>query len=111
MIRQKIKPVEKKITALSVFITAAARAFAQSAGTSILPAGMNTLASNILAIFTGGFVKTILIICLAGCAVAYGFNKDNEKMKRNIIAIAVAIGVVVASSAIVGAVWSAGGGS
>jgi uncharacterized membrane protein len=75
----------------------------------ILPSGMKTLADNILDVFTGAFVKTILIIFLAACAVAYGFNKDNEKMKRNIIAIGVAIAIVVGAQWIVGAIWDAAG--
>jgi type IV secretory pathway VirB2 component (pilin) len=94
----------RTLVTLAVFCLTAAAAFAQA---DILPAGMTTLANSILAVFTGAFVKTILIIMLAGCAVAYGFNKDNEKMKRNIITIAVAIGILVAASTIVEAVWEA----
>jgi type IV secretory pathway VirB2 component (pilin) len=81
-----------------------------AAGGDIVPAGMTSLMDSILGVFTGPLVKTILIICLAGCAVAYGFNKDNEKMKRNIIAIAIAIGVVVGASGIVGTIWDASKG-
>jgi type IV secretory pathway VirB2 component (pilin) len=76
----------------------------------ILPSGMTSLVESILGIFTGAFVKTILIICLCGCAVAYGFNRDNEKMKRNCIAIGVAVAVLIAASSIVDAIWSASGG-
>ena len=75
----------------------------------IVPAGMTSLVNAILGVFTGGFVKTILIIFLAACAVAYGFNKDNEKMKRNILAIGIAIAIVVAAQWIVDAIWSASG--
>jgi len=74
-----------------------------------MPAGMTNLMDSILEIFTGGFVKAILIICLCGCAIAYGFNKDNEKMKRNIIAIGVAIAILVAASQIVDMIWNAAG--
>jgi type IV secretory pathway VirB2 component (pilin) len=73
----------------------------------ILPGGMSTLMDNILEVFTGAFVKTILIIFLCGTAVAYGFNKDNEKMKRNCIAIGIAIAILIGASAIVGAIWDA----
>jgi type IV secretory pathway VirB2 component (pilin) len=93
------------LVTMAVFCLAAASAFAQT--TDIMPSGMNTLANNIVDVFTGNFVKTILIIMLAGCAVAYGFNKDNEKVKRNIIAIAVAIAILAASSTIVGLIWDA----
>jgi type IV secretory pathway VirB2 component (pilin) len=67
----------------------------------LLPAGMTNLMTDIKNIFVGDFVKGILIVSLAGCAIAYGFNKDNEKMKRNIIAIAVACAILFAASAIV----------
>jgi type IV secretory pathway VirB2 component (pilin) len=79
--------------------------FAQ--GRDIVPAGLNSLADSVMAVFTGPLVRTILICCLAGCGVAYGFNKDNEKMKRNIIAIGVAIAIIVGAQFIVGAVWDA----
>ena len=87
-----------------LLVAAAVPAFA------IVPAGMTSLADQILAVFTGPLVRTILVIFLAACAVAYGFNKDNEKMKRNIIAIGVAIGIIVAAQFIVDAIWTAAGG-
>ena len=58
-------------------------------------------------IFTGSLVRVILVCCLAGCGIAYAFNKDNEKMKRNIIAIAIGIAIIAAASAIVKAVFDA----
>jgi type IV secretory pathway VirB2 component (pilin) len=97
-----MKKTDLKILFLMLLLAAAAPLFAD-----IMPPGMTTLADNVVAIFTGKFVRAILICCLAGCAVAYGFNKDNEKMKRNIIAIGVAIGILVAAASIVDAVWSA----
>jgi len=72
---------------------------------SIMPSGLTTLGDSVMEIFTGGLVKTILICCLAGCGIAYGFNKDNEKMKRNIIAIAIGIAIVVGAQTIVGVIW------
>jgi type IV secretory pathway VirB2 component (pilin) len=70
-------------------------------------AKMESLAETIANFFKGPIVKTILIMCLCGTAIAYGFNKDNEKMKRNCIAIAVAIAILGAASFIVGEVWKA----
>jgi len=93
---------------LFLLLAAALPLFAQSGrGGDIMPAGMTNLMESILNIFTGPFVKAILIICLCGCAIAYGFNKDNEKMKRNIIAIGIAIAILVAASQIVDMVWNA----
>jgi hypothetical protein len=73
----------------------------------IVPQGLNNITNQVVAVFTSGLVRGILIACLAGCGVAYGFNKDNEKMKRNVIAIAIAIAIIVAAQAIVGAVFDA----
>jgi type IV secretory pathway VirB2 component (pilin) len=93
-----------KILLLALFyLLSTSSAFAAD----ILPGGMSTLMENILEVFTGTFVKTILIIFLCGTAVAYGFNKDNEKMKRNCIAIGIAIVILIGASAIVGAIWDA----
>ena len=99
-----MKTSKLKIMFLMLLLAAAAPLFAQT-----IPAGLNTVATNIQAAFTSDIVKIILICCLAGCGVAYGFNKDNEKMKRNVIAIAVAIVIVMAAQQIVDAVWSASG--
>jgi len=95
-----------KIMFFMLLLAAAMPMFAQD----IMPSGMQNLVDSILKIFIGDFVRAIMVICLAGCAVAYGFNKDNEKMKRNIIAIGVAIAIIVAAQSIVGAIWGAAGG-
>jgi type IV secretory pathway VirB2 component (pilin) len=79
----------------------------QAFADDILPSGMQSLAQSIYGIFTGDFMKIILGIMLAGCAVAYAFNKDNEKIKRNIIAIAIGIAIIMSASFIVGKVQSA----
>ena len=71
---------------------------------------MDNLANTFLGIFTGPFVRTILILCLCGCAIAFGVNKDNEKMKRNCIAIGLALGILIAAEEIVKAIWTASGG-
>jgi type IV secretory pathway VirB2 component (pilin) len=96
----------RKLAALVSLATSGAPVFAQD----IIPAGMNTLMESIISVFTGPFVKSILVICLCGCAVAYGFNKDNEKMKRNCIAIGVAVALLIGASAVVNAIWAAAEG-
>jgi len=99
-----MKREQLKSLFFALLLAAAAPLFAQA---DIMPAGMTSLMDSILAIFTGPFVKAILVICLCGCAVAYAFNKDNEKMKRNVIAIGIAIGILVAATFIVDAIWEA----
>jgi len=92
-----------KIMFFLLFLAAALPLFAQSG--DLVPQGLTSLSTSVMNIFTGGIVKTILICCLAGCGIAYGFNKDNEKMKRNIIAIAIGIAIVVGAQTIVGVIW------
>ena len=60
----------------------------------VLPSGLKTLAEGIRDIFLGDFVKIILVICFCGCAVAYAFNKDNEKIKRNALAVGIATAIL-----------------
>lgn len=73
----------------------------------IVPPGLEDTATQIQSVFTGSIVSVILVCCLAGCGIAYAFNKDNEKMKRNIIAIAIGIVIVGAAQQIVKAVFDA----
>jgi type IV secretory pathway VirB2 component (pilin) len=104
--RMKNKIKSAKTEFLFVFFSlSAGRLMAQDGA---VPSQMTDLVANILAIFTGPVVKTILIIMLAACAVVYGFNKDNEKIKRNVLAIGVATAIVAASSFVVGLVWGSG---
>ena len=77
---------------------------------NILPTGMQNLADSILGIFTSMFVKVILAIMLCGSAVAYAFNKDNEKIKRNAIAVGISAAILVTASSVVELVWSASQG-
>jgi type IV secretory pathway VirB2 component (pilin) len=79
------------------FLLNAGGAYAQD----LLPSGMKNLMEQIIEIITGDFAKGILIVSLAGCAIAYGFNKDNEKIKRNCIAIGVACAILACAGFIV----------
>jgi len=98
-----MKNSQLKIMFLMLLLAAAVPLFAQD----IVPSGLTTLMDQVVAVFSGDLVKGILIACLAGCAVAYGFNKDNEKMKRNIIAIGVSIAIIASASFIVGKIFTA----
>lgn len=87
------------ITAVNIFL--AASVFAQgSSGIDKL----DTLAQKALDIMSGNFVRILLAIFLCGSAVAYAFNKDNEKVKRNCIAIIVGAAILISASAIIGMV-------
>ena len=95
----------KKLSAL--FFLSLAQIPLYAAGTELLPSGMKDLVDNLVLVFTGDFVKGILVVFLCGCAVAYAFNKDNEKMKRNCIAIGIAIALLMGASFIVGKIMEA----
>lgn len=73
----------------------------------LVPAGLNSVGQQVQDVFTGPLITIICVCCLAGCGVAYAFNKDNEKMKRNVIAIGIGIIIIACSSGIVGAIFKA----
>jgi len=109
-----MKTSQLKIMFFMLMMTAALPLFAQGGGQggdlgALGLGGVGTLAKTVQDIFTGDLVRIILVCCLAGCGVAYGFNKDNEKMKRNIIAIAIAIGIITAAATIVDTIFSKAG--
>ena len=97
-----------KQTIMSFFLClAAVPLFAQG---GLMPAGMKNLADNIYEIMTGDFVRVLLACFLAGAAVTFAFNKDNEKIKKNAIAVAVAAAILMTASGVVEAVMSAARG-
>ena len=77
-----------------------------SAFDNVIPGTLQTLADQIVGVFTGLFVRAILVIMLSAAAVTYAFNKDNEKMKRNCIAIIVGAAIIIAAQEIVGRVFT-----
>lgn len=97
---------KKKFSSLLTFLFLTLPVFAQGA----LPRGMQSLADSVLEVFSSRFIQVIFAVFFCGAAVAYGFNKDNEKIKRNCIAIGIASALIAGASGIVGAVWSASGG-
>jgi hypothetical protein len=56
---------------------------------------------------TSDFIKVILACFLCGSAIAYAFNKDNEKIKRNALAIGIGAAILIGASSIVNMVWAA----
>ena len=86
-----------------LLLAAAAPLFAQE----IMPPGMNSLMSNILAVFTSDFVKGIFIVAFICAGIAYAYNKDNETMKKKIIAVGVGIAILGSAQWIVGKFFEA----
>jgi len=104
-----MKNLQKKIQLFVFYLTAGMPLFAAGDLGSLGLGKLETFADNILGIFGGKLIRTILICCLIACGVVYAFNKDNEKMKRNIIAIGVAILIIGAAQEIVAAFFGAAG--
>jgi hypothetical protein len=84
---------------LAAFLTCAALSqpvFAQEA-----IGKMESAADKVLKIFTGTLVRTILAISFCCSAVAYAANKDNDKVKRGALAVAIASIMIIAATGIV----------
>ena len=67
---------------------------------------LNDTTTNILNFIGGAWVKTILIISLCASAIVYAVNKDNDKIKRNALAVGIAGGILMVASALVGVVYT-----
>jgi hypothetical protein len=102
-----MKSSQLKFFFFTLLLAASARLSAQGDLGSLGLDGLETFGKTIQGVFTGTLVRVILTCCLAGCGIAYGFNKDNEKMKRNVIAIGIGIAIIAAASFIVEAVFRA----
>jgi len=93
-----MKKFEKKFLFLSLLSAVSAiPLFA----VDIVPVGMHNVADQVLAFFTGPIMITIVTCILIGCAVMYAYSKDNEKMKKSMIAIAISVIVIACAGAIV----------
>jgi len=95
-----------KILFFMLILAAAAPLFAAD----LIPPGLDNISTQLEGAFKSPLITVILIGCLVGCGVAYAFNKDNEKMKRNIIAIGIGIIIITAARGIVTAIMDAAKG-
>jgi hypothetical protein len=99
LLRTLKQKLDKRCCAFVLFLaTASLPLFAANTD---LPGKMNTIAGQIYNIMTGDGVRVLLACFLAGSAVAYAFNKDNEKVKRNCIAVAVAAAILMLATGLV----------
>ena len=74
--------------------------FAQQALTQL-----NSFAETIRDIMTSNLVRTILVIALIGCFIAFAVNKDSQRVKNSSIAIAISCAVIMSASMIIGLIW------
>ena len=98
-----MKNVNTKIIFVLLLLIAAAPLFAQE----LVPAGMTTLAEDIMKIFKHPIVTIIFGIIFCSAAAAFAYNKDNEKLRAKIIPIIVAAGLIGGASFIMDKVMSA----
>jgi hypothetical protein len=104
---ENVKKMRINARSACIAVFAAVQAAPLCAQQSVLmPNQLSTLTEEIYKAFTGDVAKFILIFCLCGCAIAYGFNKDNDKLKKGIIAIGVAAVVLMIAQGTVGYVMS-----
>jgi peptidoglycan/LPS O-acetylase OafA/YrhL len=98
LLRTLKEKLDKRYCAFVLFLAAASLPLFAAGD---LPGKMTTIATQVKDIMTGTGVRILLACFLAGSAVAYAFNKDNEKVKRNCIAVAVAAGILILASTLV----------
>jgi len=82
----------------AVLLIAGSTAFA---GVVTVPPEVQESLTNVKNAFTGDIAKIIVGTCFAGSCIAYAYNKDNEKMKSKVIAVAIASGLLGISQSVV----------
>jgi len=99
-----MKNSQMKILFLFLLLTAAVTPLFAA---DIVPSGMKNVADAVLDFFTGGIMITIETCCVIGCAIAYAYSKNNDNMKKSMIAIGVSIIVIGVASQLVKAIMDA----
>jgi len=82
---------------LLLFLFSSLPAFAEDALSM-----METTADTFLRMFKSGLVTAILAICISAAGVAFAAFKDNEKVKRSMIAIIIGGIMIICAQQIVG---------
>jgi len=98
-----MKNSQLKILFMFLLLAASVPLFAAG----IVPSGLESVGNQVEEVFTSPLITVICAACLVGCGVAYAFNKDNEKMKRNVIAIGIGIIIIGTAKEVVSAIFKA----
>jgi cobalamin biosynthesis protein CobD/CbiB len=93
--------LRKKLAALAVCYFSVPALFAAD----VMPDNMKTLAENVKDTITGPFFKMFFGILMCASAVAYAYNKDNEKIKGKMLAILIATGILFGAAWVMDAIW------
>jgi hypothetical protein len=99
-------PFSKIGAFIALYLLSALPLFAQTG----IPGGMETLADAIMGVFKSRFITVILAIFFCGAAIAFAYNKDNDKVKRNCIAICISTFIIVCAQQIVDFIYSSSNG-
>jgi hypothetical protein len=67
----------------------------------IVPQYLMDTGEQIYEIFFGRLAQIIMGCCFAGSCIAYGYNKDNEKMKGKLLAVVIACGLLAATQQVI----------
>jgi DMSO/TMAO reductase YedYZ heme-binding membrane subunit len=62
---------------------------------------LDSTAQTVVGIFTSYWVRGILAISLCSSAIMFAVNKDNDKVKRNCLAVGIAAFIIICASSIV----------
>lgn len=103
---KKIKPRGNRGAFRALFVMLALLAVSAPLYAQVVPDGLTTMAESIQEVFTGDLAKVILGCCFAGSCIAYGYNKDNEKMKGKLIAVVIATGLLVITQQVMDKLWT-----
>ncbi len=63
-------------------------------GQIAVPEEVNSTITTFQNWMIGDAAKAMVGICFAGSCIAYAYNKDNEKMKQKVMAVAIATGLL-----------------
>lgn len=85
----------------TLFLVAPAHMYGQD----LVPTELQSTAEQIQEIFTGDLAKIIMGCCFAGACIAYGYNKDNERMKGKMVAVVIATGLLLLTQQIMDRLW------
>jgi type IV secretory pathway VirB2 component (pilin) len=108
--KRKERRVEgRKVFALSALVGLLIAAQPLAADDLTSGTQLQSFADSIYETLTGGVVRAIIVVIFAGSAIAFAFNKDNEKIKHAMMGIMVGTGLLLAAQTVVGSLFKAMG--
>ena len=66
---------------------------------------LQSVADTIKGILTGNLVRSIVVIALIGCFIAFAVNKDSQRVRASSIAIGISAVVIGTAGLIIDLIW------